>query len=483
MNRYVTIAALLFVGVTLLALTEPSAEGCAAIGRIGEPSITIAQESAIIVWDPAKKIQHFIRRAAFDTKSPDFGFLVPTPTMPQLPLKEVEDGIFRTMDTWLLPRVVDQNRWKLDPLLCMFGCSAKPAMRGGMEHKDAVRVLHEQKVGGFESAVLEADNTESLSDWLKKNGYSNDPELQSWLVPYVANKWKITAFKITQDPKTGGHATTKAVRMSFTTDQPFFPYREPEAKLDVKPKEKPAPTEIDGIWRVESAEGDFNELNGTTIWFGEGITVSRLGKDVPFTVDASKEPKWLDVLKDQGIYKLDGDTLTWRRGKKTRPASFDAKEGTLLVLKRGTKAEADQAIAGVAARERERLNSGNRLLRVLFVSGTRMAGKLGQAPWHANVTWSDTLTDEQRQRLVDETGVPESEIPATARLTTFEDRASPRPGRDEVWFEPSADQAVVRPPDFVRFHDVWIPFDVVLFGVLTVVVVVTIGVAIRKKKI
>src|SRR5262249_17970023 len=46
--------------------------------------------------------------------------------------------------------------------------------------------------------------------------------------PYVAAKWKITAFKIMQDPKTGQLATTKPVRMSFKTDRPFFPYREPE---------------------------------------------------------------------------------------------------------------------------------------------------------------------------------------------------------------------------------------------------------------
>ena len=65
---------------------------------------------------------------------------------------------------------------------------------------------------------------------------------------------------------------------------------------------KAEPTEIDGIWKVESAEGDpvqTKNLVGTTFWFGEGIAVGRFMKDVPFTVDVGKEPKWLDLLKMQ----------------------------------------------------------------------------------------------------------------------------------------------------------------------------------------
>ena len=247
MCRIMTITMTLVSAFSLLATSQPQADGCAAVPRLNGPSISIAEESAIIVWVPAKKVQHFIRRAAFDTKSPDFGFLVPTPTLPKLPLEEVEDGIFHVMDTWMLPKTVEQTRWKNEPFLGMFCCligATKAPMAADMAKKDGVRVLHEQKVGGFETAVLEADNTEDLGNWLKKNGYSNDPELQSWLVPYVGAKWKITAFKIMQDPKSGQLATTKAVRMTFATERPFFPYREPEGKkvdkdgLPLKEKER-----------------------------------------------------------------------------------------------------------------------------------------------------------------------------------------------------------------------------------------------------
>src|ERR1022692_3600634 len=131
-----------------------------------------------------------------------------------------------------------RNSYHFEPISCCWGGGSKgktDAMMGAVGSR-GVRVLGEQDVGGFKSAILEADNTEDLSNWLKDNGYSSDPELQSWLVPYIANKWKITAFKIAQDPTTGKPATTRPVRMSFATDKPFFPYREPEGK-DYKQKQ------------------------------------------------------------------------------------------------------------------------------------------------------------------------------------------------------------------------------------------------------
>jgi uncharacterized protein (TIGR03067 family) len=475
MARCIIFANLVALSGIILALGDHNVEGCASIGRPHD-SIHIAEESAIIVWDPLKKVEHFIRSASFDTKSPDFGFLVPTPTQPTL--AEVGSKIFGDVDRWTLPRTVERTRLTYQPLL--FCCL--PSMKmGAMVRSDTagVRILAEQEVGGFKAAVLEADDTDSLSKWITEHGYSSDPELQSWLAPYVLAKWKITAFKIIQDSKTGELATTKPVRMSFSTDRPFFPYREPERKRDKKvdaepenEKHQPRPTEIDGIWKIESADGDASqtrELKGTKFWFDKGIAVGHFIKDSPFTVDASKDPKWLDLGKIPGIYKLDGDTLTWCRGANARPSRFDSKEGLLLVLRRDTKANADAAAAGVAAREKERLHGGDRLLRVHFVSDTRMEGKFGNnSAWHAKTPWSDQLDDEQRKDLAKQTGIAETDLPAKTWLTTFEDRASPRPGKEEVYFDPSSDRTPIRPPDRVEYNDVWIPLDVLLIGVVFV---------------
>lgn len=374
MLRWIALPFVFAVTVFALTLTQSDVEGCAAVGRGPGDYIRIAEESAVIIWDPVKKIEHFIRRAAFDTKSPDFGFLVPTPSVPKMPLAEVEDEIFRQMDRWILPKVVQQRRTHFDPFLCMFAPMTKSRdMAVGMApDKNSVRVLGEQKVGGFDTAVLEADSTEDLANWLKKNGYSNDPELQSWLFPYVANKWKITAFKISQDPQTGKLATTKPVRMSFATEKPFFPYREPEEK---------------------------------------------------------KKP-------DKGEKGDDGH------------------------------------------------RNGPRLLRVFFVSDTRTDGKLGtDAKWNASIPWSDVLTDLQRQQVALETGVPEDELPAKAWMTTFEDRASPRPGKEEVYFEPSQDRTPIRPPDIIVTVDgMWIPIDCAAISAIMVLGITAFLVHRFKKK-
>jgi hypothetical protein len=381
--RSITLPVFLAAIVFVLSLLPRDAEGCAAVRRSDrqDPPILIAEESAIIVWDAVEKVEHFIRRAAFDTPSPDFAFLVPTPTLPVL--KEVEDSIFRSMDKWIMPKIVEKADIRLfAPVFCFgYRFLAERGGKGEVEEKDIVRILAEQSVGGFKATVLEADTTEPLAKWLKENGYSTDPELQSWLFPYVAAKWKIAAFKITQDPKTGQLATTKPVRMSFKTDRPFFPYREPEDK---------------------------SSTNGA--------------------------------------------------GKK-----------------RGEKREFDKPDKD--GRDRP----PGRMLRVFFVSDVRMEGKLGDAAWHANVKWADQLTDEQRKQIAADTGVRENEMPAKAWLTTFEDSVSPRPGKEEVFFDPAKDQTPIRPPDFIRYYDVWIPIDCTLVGVGLVVTVV-IRVIVKRRR-
>jgi hypothetical protein len=155
------------------------------------------------------------------------------PTRPEL--AEVVNAVFADLRDLLQPKVVDADRkWLFTPLLVkLFQPSVVGIAKEGVTAAAPVRVLDAQRIGGFDAVVLEADNAQVLDHWLKQHGYPSRPELVAWSAPYIENQWKITAFKIAQGAGQRKGVQTSAVRMSFKTDRPFFPYREPEEKPDL----------------------------------------------------------------------------------------------------------------------------------------------------------------------------------------------------------------------------------------------------------
>jgi len=89
-------------------------------------------------------------------------------------------------------------------------------------------VLDRVRVAGYDAQVLKAPDTKALQDWLAEHGYDARPALMKWLEPYVKAGWIITAFQIAKEKKEVQQVAPQAVRMSFTTDRPFFPYSEPK---------------------------------------------------------------------------------------------------------------------------------------------------------------------------------------------------------------------------------------------------------------
>jgi hypothetical protein len=97
-----------------------------------------------------------------------------------------------------------------------------------------------------------------------------------------------------------------------------------------------------------------------------------------------------------------------------------------------------------------------RLLRVYFIGTKRMSGVLGENDaWPGKTVWSNTLPAKDWSRVLDDLKLEGKPVPADAWLTIFEDRASPRPGTADVFFEPSADQNTVKRPDIIQ--DVYDP--------------------------
>jgi hypothetical protein len=90
-----------------------------------------------------------------------------------------------------------------------------------------VQVLQSVQVAGYDAVVLKADDLAALTQWLKAHRYTARPAVMDWLAPYVAQHWFITAFKIAKPDARLPDVSSAVVRISFTTDRPVYPYREP----------------------------------------------------------------------------------------------------------------------------------------------------------------------------------------------------------------------------------------------------------------
>lgn len=205
--------------LTLLAIA------CAPVPPKGE-HVEIAEEEALIIWNEEHKTETFIRRAVFETTSPTFGFLVPTPEKPML--DEVPNTVFDQLELAIAPAVkTESSGVRFEPFSLLLAPFTYTLSRSAGDR--SVRVLEMKRVGGYNAVVLEADDAQALAEWLHEFGFEARPELTAWLAPYVEAKWKLTAFKISRDenaldPRFG----VGAVMLRFSTPRPFFPYREPE---------------------------------------------------------------------------------------------------------------------------------------------------------------------------------------------------------------------------------------------------------------
>ncbi len=194
--------------------------GCCPVSRSGMPVVN-ADQTVIILWDAASRIEHMIRKASFKCTADDFGFIVPTPSQPEL--DESGNDAFPYLQKITEP----ETKQVRHPIGISCGCS-KSAIKSAV--KSEVRVLVEKEVAGFKAAVLDANSASALVGWLKDNGYNYSPQIEAWAKPYVTAGWKFTALKIAKSDDGSNDKTVKAsaLRISFKTDKPLFPYREPD---------------------------------------------------------------------------------------------------------------------------------------------------------------------------------------------------------------------------------------------------------------
>jgi len=197
---------------------------CWPCATVWDPSISgnpisLAEETALIVWNSKTGEEHFIRQADFNTKLKDLGFLVPTPTLPTLaPFK---DTVFKTLQDAARPVTYHrQTGYK-------FTLPSAPTEAGGAgAPAGSVSVVSTQLVAGYKATVLKATDSTALAGWLKANGFAMRPALDKWLAEYVKLGWYLTAFKFVGSKDDLG-IRSPLVRITFQAKAPVYPYREP----------------------------------------------------------------------------------------------------------------------------------------------------------------------------------------------------------------------------------------------------------------
>lgn len=215
-----TLVAAIAVVVALASAAVPAARACGAffsrrdLEAARRPSL--AFEQALIVWDETSRREHFIREVAFRRTSEPFGFVVPTPSLPEV--AAVAKSPFPTLRADF-------------PYEGPRGWAPPGSGTGqGFGRGRGVEVLGVKKVGSFTSFVLAATDAAALTGWLKRNAFETSPTTDRWLAHYVAQRFHFVAMR--HEPPPAGKApplrtSSETIRISFDTPAPFYPYREP----------------------------------------------------------------------------------------------------------------------------------------------------------------------------------------------------------------------------------------------------------------
>ncbi len=310
MKRFMLFA----IGLIVLVVwrtTSNDATGCAPAPPSGF-DVSVIDEYALIVWDPETKIEHFTRVAKFDTEAPDLGFLVPTPTVPTL--TEVKMlGIVDALGWQTRARTKYKSKY-----ITRYGLGPWPF--GGASDTAAlddspagVQVLGQYDVAGYEASVLKAEDANALKKWLDDHEYPTSDSLAEWLQIYTDQGWIITAFKLSKKGESEG-LSTKAVRLTFESEQPFYPYREPKAETSSAnggPRELKVFLLTDA--RYEGHVGENGSWPAKTLWSGPMNEHYLRNLAEAMDVELETLPTWLTEFVDRSSPRRGVDELYFDR--------------------------------------------------------------------------------------------------------------------------------------------------------------------------
>jgi hypothetical protein len=343
--------------VFLSFLRPHPSPACCAVGRDGQPVVN-ADQTVLLVWDPATKTEHFIRKASFKAGGGDFGFLVPTPTRPQL--SESGNTAFPALADITRPQYRGSSGFSC-------GCAAPTRSLAAAP----VTVVERKEVAGFDAAVLSASSATALTGWLRQNGFAFSPEVEAWAAPYIHDGWMITALRLAR-PKaaTASEAVNAtALRISFHTERPLFPYREPDSRQAARTLG--VSSRLLRLYFISDARYE-GKLAGTDGWSGQPKWSHSLSAAQKTNLlDLLKLPAttgpatwWLTEFEDRWPYGVAPGDLYFSRARDQAPISRDAGAGVFPMSDISFALIVLLAVAVLFRRNRRRVGPEAQLLPV-----------------------------------------------------------------------------------------------------------------------
>jgi hypothetical protein len=220
----------------MLAAPTP-ASACILVrprGSDGSAKPRLTGERVLILYDESARLEHFVRELHVDdAPRSGFGFIVPVPSQPTVARAHAQ----------LFDDLAAQFPWR-EPTANLERRQTRSQAIKLVE--PPVEVVSEQRVGSYTAAVLTAKDPRALQGWLSKNNYQAPKQADAWFDHYVRLGFYFVAFRFEGAPAS---AKPEAVRISFASAAPFYPYREPEVMPDCPPSSG-APARSLQVWFV-----------------------------------------------------------------------------------------------------------------------------------------------------------------------------------------------------------------------------------------
>ena len=216
MRKLLPILFILIIAAVGLSLHNPSAEAC---GGLFCQTVPVDQQAERIIFtmNGDDTISAYVQ-INYTGSAPDFSWVVPVPTVPEVDVAEIES--FDELSNLTQPVFIPPPL----PDCAMIELRRSEAGEGAFPPSvnNAVDVLAAGSVGPYDYVVVDSPEPDALITWLRENNYQITEEMEPLVHVYNAEGMVFLAMKLQPDQ---GAQDIQPVKMTYQSSRPMIPLR------------------------------------------------------------------------------------------------------------------------------------------------------------------------------------------------------------------------------------------------------------------